>query len=198
MSGELEQGRQWHPRSLAKPIASSPAPAGSSTRASCTRRARSAPMSRNGASDVFGMYQNLVEGREVPWELLVKDMPEGEAPGPRLHRGPTRLGKERRSEIQGTPLPRARARRRYAKRRLSRSLDRLWQSRRRTIFHRQGTHRRAGREGDRSRTTAPTDSSASKAPAGSTASPRTARSSSASTNSPRTNTSSPRTAREGA
>ena len=27
-------------------------------------------------SDVFGMYQNLVEGREVPWSLLVKDMPE--------------------------------------------------------------------------------------------------------------------------
>ena len=26
-------------------------------------------------SDVFGMYQNLVEGREVPWSLLVKDMP---------------------------------------------------------------------------------------------------------------------------
>ncbi len=26
-------------------------------------------------SDVFGMYQNLVEGRYVPWELLVKDMP---------------------------------------------------------------------------------------------------------------------------
>lgn len=27
-------------------------------------------------SDVFAMYQSLVEGREVPWELLVKDMPE--------------------------------------------------------------------------------------------------------------------------
>jgi hypothetical protein len=26
-------------------------------------------------SDVFGMYQSLVEGREVPWNLLVKDMP---------------------------------------------------------------------------------------------------------------------------
>ncbi len=26
-------------------------------------------------SDVFGMFQSLVEGREVPWELLVKDMP---------------------------------------------------------------------------------------------------------------------------
>jgi hypothetical protein len=27
-------------------------------------------------SDVFGMYQNLVEGREVPWSLLVKNMPK--------------------------------------------------------------------------------------------------------------------------
>lgn len=27
-------------------------------------------------SDVFGMYQSLVEGREVPWPLLVKDMPK--------------------------------------------------------------------------------------------------------------------------
>lgn len=29
-------------------------------------------------SDVFGMYQSLVEGREVPWNLLVKDMPKEE------------------------------------------------------------------------------------------------------------------------
>ena len=28
-------------------------------------------------SDVFAMYQSLVEGRMVPWELLVKDMPSG-------------------------------------------------------------------------------------------------------------------------
>lgn len=27
-------------------------------------------------SDVFGMYQSLVEGREVPWALLVKDVPQ--------------------------------------------------------------------------------------------------------------------------
>jgi len=27
-------------------------------------------------SDVFGMYQSLVEGREVPWSLLVKDVPK--------------------------------------------------------------------------------------------------------------------------
>jgi hypothetical protein len=28
-------------------------------------------------SDVFGMYQSMVEGRVVPWQLLVKDMPLG-------------------------------------------------------------------------------------------------------------------------
>ncbi|MCR9292528.1 MAG: hypothetical protein NXI32_07405 [bacterium] len=27
-------------------------------------------------SDVFGMFQSIVEGRYVPWDLLVKDMPE--------------------------------------------------------------------------------------------------------------------------
>jgi len=27
-------------------------------------------------SDVFGMYQSLCEGRDVPWSLLVKDVPE--------------------------------------------------------------------------------------------------------------------------
>jgi hypothetical protein len=27
-------------------------------------------------SDVFGMYQSMVEGRAVPWSLLVKDMPK--------------------------------------------------------------------------------------------------------------------------
>jgi len=27
-------------------------------------------------SDVFGMYQSLVEGRPVPWDLLVKDVPQ--------------------------------------------------------------------------------------------------------------------------
>ena len=27
-------------------------------------------------TDVFGMYQSMVEGRAVPWDLLVKDVPE--------------------------------------------------------------------------------------------------------------------------
>src|SRR6516225_6406668 len=30
-------------------------------------------------SDVFGMYQSLVEGRPVPWQLLVKDVPKEHA-----------------------------------------------------------------------------------------------------------------------
>jgi hypothetical protein len=30
-------------------------------------------------SDVFGMYQSMVEGRVVPWQLLVKDMPKNKA-----------------------------------------------------------------------------------------------------------------------
>ena len=30
-------------------------------------------------SDVFGMYQSMVEGRRVPWELLVKDVPHDKA-----------------------------------------------------------------------------------------------------------------------
>ncbi len=30
-------------------------------------------------SDVFGMFQSMVEGRYVPWDLLVKDVPEDKA-----------------------------------------------------------------------------------------------------------------------
>ncbi len=44
-------------------------------------------------TDVFGMFQSLVEGREVPWSLLVKDMPQGEAPGPRLHHRASSTGR---------------------------------------------------------------------------------------------------------
>ena len=64
-------------------------------------------------SDVFGMYQSLVEGREVPWSLLVKDMPKKQTQRPRFHRRPTRLGRECRPEFQGQSLPRTRSRRRY-------------------------------------------------------------------------------------
>ena len=43
---------------------------------SCARD-RFAPYEPQWGSDVFtGMFQSLVEGREVPWSLLVKDMPK--------------------------------------------------------------------------------------------------------------------------
>jgi hypothetical protein len=44
-------------------------------------------------SDVFGMYQNLVEGRSVPWSLLVKDMPPEKHKDLDFHRRPARSGK---------------------------------------------------------------------------------------------------------
>ena len=58
-------------------------------------------------SDVFGMYQSMVEGRRVPWELLVKDVPEEYPPRPRLPGRAARLGEERRSRVQEAQLPRA-------------------------------------------------------------------------------------------
>ena len=97
-------------------------------------------------SDVFGMFQSLVEGREVPWSLLVKDMPKEKHQGPRLHRRPARLGEERRHALQGAQLPGADRRPRAQRQRLHRSLDRLRHGRRRAALQRQGTDARARRE----------------------------------------------------
>ena len=55
-------------------------------------------------SDVFGMYQSLVEGREVPWSLLVKDMPKEKHQDLGFHHRAARLGKERRHAFQGAQL----------------------------------------------------------------------------------------------
>ena len=63
-------------------------------------------------SDVFGMYQSMVEGRHVPRSLLTKDFPEGEAQRQRLPGRRPRLGGERRPELQGDQLPGADRRRR--------------------------------------------------------------------------------------
>ena len=75
--------------------------------------------------DVFGMYQSLVEGRDVPWDLLVKDVP------PEQHRTSTTssissTGRRTRSELQGDAPTRADAMA-IGGRRLRRSLDRLRQ-----------------------------------------------------------------------
>ena len=96
------------------------------------------PTSRNGASDVFGMYQSLVEGRAVPRSLLIKDLPkekhDDSIPGRRA-----RLG--RRTSIRASrinhylePIPVAG----HRERGLRRSLDRLRQVRRQATLHGQG------------------------------------------------------------
>ena len=59
-----------------RPIDSSPAPAGWFPPTCCTPPARCVTYEPQWGSDVFGMYQSMVEGRRVPWELLVKDVPE--------------------------------------------------------------------------------------------------------------------------
>ncbi len=100
-------------------------------------------------SDVFGMYQNLVEGREVPWELLVKDMPKEQHKDLDFIVDQLDWDKNVDPNFKDNhylePVPVADTR----KRRLRRSLDRLWQNRRRTALHREGTHRRSRREGNR-------------------------------------------------
>ena len=60
-------------------------------------------------SDVFAMFQSEVEGRIVPWDLLVKDVPARAPQGSRLHRRHARLGRQRRTRTsaQTTALPEA-------------------------------------------------------------------------------------------
>ena len=95
-------------------------------------------------SDVFGMYQSLVEGREVPWALLVKDVPK------RYHHDLDYLVEQ--LDWEGNtdehfkdnhylePVPVAGR----AGGRLRGSLDRLRQDRRPAAFHRQGIDRGTG------------------------------------------------------
>ncbi len=53
-------------------------------------------------SDVFGMFQSMVENRPVPWDLLVKDVPPEHQPGSGLHYLHAGLGQERRSRVRQT------------------------------------------------------------------------------------------------
>ena len=102
-------------------------------------------------SDVFGMYQNLVEGRDVPWSLLVKDMPRRQAPGPRLHRRPTRLGAKRRPQLQRATTTSSRSPPTPGDG-WQRRLDRLRQGRRLPALQRQATDPRSPAQNARSRT----------------------------------------------
>ena len=72
---------------------------------------------------------------------------QGQAPGPRLHRRPARLGGERRYRTSRTTTTSSRSSTRTPRGDgLRRPLDRLRQGRRRAALHRQGTDRRSRRE----------------------------------------------------
>ena len=97
-------------------------------------------------SDVFGMYQSLVEGREVPWDLLVKDVPKDKHHD--LDFIVEQLDWEKNVDpvLQGTQLRRADRRSGTFRPRLHRSLDRLRPLRRRAVGFGQGIDAYAGGE----------------------------------------------------
>ena len=53
------------------------------------------------ASDVFAMFQSLVNEVPIGWELLVKNVPPENAARPGLHRLDGRLGCQHQPELQG-------------------------------------------------------------------------------------------------
>ena len=118
-------------------------------------------------SDVFGMYQSLVEGREVPWDLLVKDVPKDK------HRDLDFIVEQLDWEKNVDPLLQAAQLRRADRRpgsvgpRLHRPLDRLRPLRRRATGLGQGADRAARAPSACSATRAPAAGSRCKAAAGS-------------------------------
>ena len=107
-------------------------------------------------SDVFGMYQSMVEGRRVPWELLVKDVPEDK------HHDLDYLVEQLDWEKNVDPEFKAHnylepiVHSGIARRGLRRQVDRLRQGRRQAALQRPRADRRARPVGHASRTPAPT------------------------------------------
>ena len=106
-------------------------------------------------SDVFGMYQSLVEGREVPWSLLVKDVPEGQAPAIWTSSSSSSTGRRTSIRTSRSTTTWSRSSTRRIGPGLHRPLDRLRHGRRRAAVQRQGADRRARREVHAARIPAP-------------------------------------------
>ena len=130
------------------------------------------------ASDVLAMYQSVVDGQAIPWDLLVQDVP------PAHHHDLDYLVDQLDWDanldpaVQGdAPAPPARG---VGRQRLRRSVGRLRAHRRRQPVLREGTHGRARRHLHDPATTARGDSCACRARARSTASRSRARRSSGS------------------
>ena len=93
-------------------------------------------------SDVFGMFQNIVEGRYVPWDLLVKDMPADKHQDLDFIVGQLDWEKNVDPNFKQQQLSRTDCcRHRFG---LGRSVDRLRNRQRRSTFLGAGTDRRTG------------------------------------------------------
>ena len=96
--------------------------------------------------DVFGMFQSLVEGREVPWSLLVKDMPKEKHQDLDFIIGQLDWEKNVDTHFKEHNYLEPIVDQGTQRRRLHRPLDRLRHGRRRAALQRQGTDARARRE----------------------------------------------------
>ncbi len=97
-------------------------------------------------SDVFGMFQSLVEGREVPWSLLVKDMPKEKHQDLDFIIDQLDWDKNVDTHFKEHNYLEPIVDRDAQRQGLHRSLDRLRHDRRRAAVQRQGIDGRAGRK----------------------------------------------------
>src|SRR5262249_8263459 len=95
-------------------------------------------------SDVFAMYQSMVEGGAV--FSARKGHAEVDPQGPRRHRRAAQLGRQRQPAVQGQPLHRADRRSGRQRGGLRRQVGRLRQDRRRAALLGQGADGRPRRE----------------------------------------------------
>ena len=107
LPGELEQGRQRHPRSVEGVSPEARHRLDDSRRRAARPRLAVHLRAAMGLATCSACTSRWSKGREVPWALLVKDVPKDKHQRPRLHHRAARLGEERRSALQGAQLPRA-------------------------------------------------------------------------------------------
>ena len=122
-------------------------------------------------SDVFGMFQNIVEGRYVPWSLLVKDMPKEKHKDLDFIIGQLDWEKNVDTHFKESNYLEPIVDKKMQRPGLHRQVDRLWPRRWRAALQCQRTHPRPRCEMHASKTPAPAAGSPSKAKAASESSP---------------------------
>ena len=169
--GELEQGRQRHPRSVA-----GLSPEARHRLADSARRAARARLALHlraavGLATCSACSSRWSKAARCPGRCWSRTCRKDKHQDLDFIIEPARLGEERRHALQGAQLPGADRRQGAQRHGLHRPLDRLRHGRRRAAVQRQGTDARAGREVHAARTPAPAAGSPCKAAAASASSP---------------------------